>query len=52
MNCLYLEEKNKCKILKKKECLNCNFYKKNTKQNYNKFIIQVEKDILIYQKNK
>lgn len=49
MECLYLENNN-CKILKYKECEKCSFYKENTEENINKFIVQVEKDILLYPK--
>jgi len=48
MECLYFENKNKCIALKHKQCNKCSFYKENTKDNFNKFIIKVEKDILLY----
>lgn len=52
MKCLYLINKNECKILNRKECCKCSFYKEHTKENYNNYIIQVEKDILLYGKRK
>lgn len=53
MECLYINKNNnKCNILRKLNCNNCSFYKDNTKANYKKFIINTEKDILIYSKRK
>lgn len=49
-NCLYIKDKNKCNALKLKECNKCSFYKEKTQDNINKFIIQVEKDIILYPK--
>lgn len=48
MECLYLEKKNKCIALKNKQCDKCSFYKEKTNDNFNKFILKVEKDILLY----
>lgn len=50
MSCVFLDSENNCKVLNEKQICNCSFYKKNTEDNYNKFIIQVEKDIQIYPK--
>lgn len=50
MECVYLDCENNCKILKEKQFCNCSFYKQNTEDNYNRFIIQVEKDIELYPK--
>lgn len=49
MSCLY-ENKSKCNILKEKDCKNCSFYKENTKENYQKYIIEVERDIKRYRR--
>lgn len=51
MSCLYENKRNnKCNALNDKNCLKCSFYKENNKENYKKFIVQAEKDILIYRK--
>lgn len=53
MGCLYESDTNKkkCNCLKEKNCHNCSFYKENTKENYQKYIVQAEKDIKNYRRN-
>ena len=44
-SCLYKKSDYVCGILKVKDCKKCKFCVPNTEENYQKKIIQVEKDI-------
>ena len=46
--CLYEKSNYVCGILKVKDCKKCKFKVPNTEENYQKKIIQVEKDIDMY----
>lgn len=46
--CLYEKSAYVCGILKIKDCNKCKFKISNTEENYQKKIIQVEKDIDMY----
>lgn len=54
MSCLYENKVNKsrCNCLTIKECKNCKFYKEKTKENFMKYIVQVERDIIAYRNKK
>ena len=46
-NCLFIKNTN-CKILKKRECQNCKFFKENTPENYQKCVVEVKEQIKKY----
>lgn len=52
MNCLYESKvnKRKCNCLMDKNCIKCSFYKEDTEENYQNYIVQVEDDIRNYRK--